>query len=288
MTHDRKPPRQPLFWAALAFSVGLWMGVRAWRPPSWWVIAVVAFVFAASWFLSKRAWLAKTLSLGAWILLGAFLIQVRDQRTDVQQNDARILALADGREVTFTARVIREGYAQAAGPRSIRESIDVETEEIASQGERWPMRAGVRLTIYEKVENSEAVERRAPSPGFDATEGASGTGGAPVSPMALTYGTRLRIRGKLHSARNYRNPGAFDYEGYLRDNGISVLGSAEANNIERLPGFSGSRIQFWRMRVHASIVAKIHQLWPASEASLMDAMVLGEESFLRNATRTEY
>src|ERR1700681_4128169 len=183
MTHARKPPRQPLFWSALAFSLGLWMGVRAWRPPSWWVIAVVAFVFAASWFLSKRAWLAKTLSLGAWVFLGAFLIQVRGQQTDkLQQNDARIFALADGREVILTARVIREGYAQAAGPRSIHESIDVETEEIASRGERWPVRAGVRLTIYEKVENSEPMERRAPSPGLDATEGASGTGGAPVSP----------------------------------------------------------------------------------------------------------
>jgi competence protein ComEC len=289
MTHDRKPPRQPLFWAALAFSLGLWIGVRAWRPPSWWVIAVLAFVFAASWFLPKRAWLAKALSLGAWILLGAFLIQVRGQRTDeLQQGDARILALSDGREVTLTARVIREGYAQAAGPKSIRESIDVETEEIASQGERWPVRAGVRLTIYEKVENSEAVERRASPPGLDSAEDARATGETPVSPLAFTYGTRVKIRAKLHPARNYRNPGAFDYEGYLRDNGISVLGSAEANNIERLPGFSGNRIQFWRMRVHASIVAKIHQLWPASQASLMDAMVLGEETFLRNATRTEY
>ncbi len=289
MTHDRKPPRQPLFWAALAFSLGLWMGVGAWRPPSWWVIAVVAFVFAASWFLSKRAWLAKALSLGVWVLLGAFLIQVRGQRTDkLQQNDARILALSDGGEVTLTARVIREGYAQAAGPRSIRESIDVETEEIASQGERWPVQAGVRLTVYEKVENSEPMERRASPPGLDATEGPSGTGETPVAPLAPTYGTRLRIRAKLHPARNYRNPGAFDYEGYLRDNGISVLGSTEANNIERLSGFSGSRIQFWRMRAHASIVAKIHQLWPASQASLMDAMVLGEESFLRNSTRTEY
>jgi competence protein ComEC len=69
---------------------------------------------------------------------------------------------------------------------------------------------------------------------------------------------------------------------------ISVLGSAEATDIERIPGFSGSRIQLWRTRVHASIVAKIHQLWPTPQASLMDAMVLGEESFLRNATRTEY
>jgi len=74
MTRDRKPPRQPLFWAALAFSLGLWTGSRAWRPPSWWVIAVVAFVFAASWFLPKRPWLAQALSLGAWLLLGAFLI----------------------------------------------------------------------------------------------------------------------------------------------------------------------------------------------------------------------
>ncbi len=289
MTRDQNPPRQPLFWAAVSFSLGLWTGVRAWRPPSWWVIAVVAFVFAATWFLSKRVWLAKALSLGAWFLLGAFLIQIRGQRPDQRQLDeARVLALADGRAVTLTARVMREGYARTAGPRSIRESIDVETEEIASQGESWPLRAGVRLSIYEKLENAEMVERRASSPGLDAADGANGTGETPVAPFALTYGTRLRIPAKLHPARNYRNPGAFDYEGYLRDNGISVLGSAEAKDMERLPGFSGRRIELWRTRVHASIIAKIHQLWPASQASLMDAMVLGEESFLRNATRTEY
>jgi len=291
--HDDRPPRQPLFWAALAFSLGLWTGVRAWRPPSWWVIAVVAFVFAASWFLPKRAWLAKALSLGAWFLLGALLIQIRGQHP----GDPHILTLADGRAVTLTGRVMREGYARAAGPRSIRESIDVETEEIASQGESWPVRAGVRLTIYEKVENSEAVERGNGS--GDRVIGSSDHQRSPddpmtrwpdlpVSPLALAYGTRLRIRAKLHPARNYRNPGAFDYEGYLRDNGISVLGSAEAKDIERLPGFSGSRIELWRTRVHASIIAKIHQLYPASQASLMDAMVLGEETFLRNATRTEY
>ena len=186
----------------------------------------------ASWFLPKRAWLAKALSLGAWFLLGAFLIQVRGQRPDeLHQDDTRTLALADGRPVILTARVMREGYARAAGPRSVRESIDVETEEIASAGESRPLRTGVRLTIYEKVENSESVERRAASPSLDAADGADGTRETPVSPLALTYGTRLRIRAKLHPARNYRNPGAFDYEGYLRDNGISVLGSAEATAV---------------------------------------------------------
>ena len=247
------------------------------------MIAVAVFVFAASWFLRKRAWLAKALSLGAWVLLGALLIQVRGQRPDEPSQDgARLFALADGRPVVLTARVLREGYARAEGPRSIRESIDVETEEIASAGERWPVRAGVRLSIYEKVED------RASGRLGDRVILDDPMTRAPDPPIPFAYGTRLRIRAKLHPARNYRNPGAFDYEGYLRDNGISVLGSAEAAEIERLPGFSGSRMELWRTRVHASIIAKIHELWPAEQASLMDAMVLGEESFLRNATRTEY
>ena len=289
MMRNHKPPRQPLFWAAVVFSLGLWTGVRAWRPPSWWVIAVAAFVFAASFFLAKRAWLAKAVSLGAWFLLGAFLIQVRGQHASgFQQDDAQILNLADGREVTLAAHVMREGYERAKGPQ-VQEAIDVETEEIASQGESWPVRAGVRLTVYEKVK-----DRAIGSSGDRAIEGQEPLGfndpitRSPDHSILFAYGTRLRILAKLHPARNYRNPGAFDYEGYLRDNGISVLGSAEAADIERLPGFSGNRIQLWRNRVHASIIAKIHQLWPASQASLMDAMVLGEESFLHNSTRTEY
>jgi competence protein ComEC len=266
MMRDSRPPRQPLFWAALAFSLGLWAGVRTWRPPSWWLIAILILFFAASWVIGEYSWLAKTLSLGLWILLGALFIQIRSQPpAEPQLNPAPIAALADGSRVTLTAHVLREGYAREAGQRSTR-SIDVETEQIANADRSWPIKTGIRLTIYEKADDPIA---RSPD-------------------HPILYGSRLRIRAKLHPARNYRNPGAFDYEGYLRDNGISLLGSAEATDIEPLPGFSGSRIQLWRTRVHASIVAKIHQLWPAPQASLMDAMVLAEESFLRNATRTEY
>ncbi len=154
MTRDQELPRQPLFWAALALSVGIWVGAREWRPPAWWAIAVVAFVLAAAWFLGRRAWLAKGLAFGVWVLLGAFLIQVRGQRPD----DPHIVALADGRVVTLTGHVMREGYTRTAGPRSIRESIDVETQEIADAGERWPVRAGIRLTIYERLEENRAIE----------------------------------------------------------------------------------------------------------------------------------
>jgi competence protein ComEC len=282
VTKERRPERQPLLWAALVVSMGLWVGARAWRPPVWWMAAVLALALAAVWFLRRRAWLAKGLSLGAWFLLGALLIQVRGPVT----GDSRILELANGRDLTITGHVMREGYPRASGPRSIRQPVDLETEIIESGGESRTILAGVRLTIYERVDPADAVENRASPPAVDSQTGMRWTGATPVPPFS--YGTRLRVRAKLHPPRNYRNPGAFDYEGYLRDNRVVVLGSARAEDVEQLPGFAGSRIELWRTRIHASIVRKIHEMWPAQQAALMDAMVLGEDSFLQGGTRIEF
>ena len=282
MTHVNRPARQPLLWAALAFSAGIWTGARAWRPPAWWVAAMVAFVLAALWFLRHRPWLSQGLSLGTWFLLGAFLIQIRGS----EASDPALRALADGREVTLTAHVTREEYARAAGPHSLRQPIDLETESVETENGSSPVRGGVRLTIYEKVVSSETRENWAAWPGISLDDGRSRTGGSPVP--TLTYGTRLRVRAKLHPPRNFRNPGAFDYQGYLRDKGIAVLGSARAEDVQQLPGFAGNRIELWRTRIHSSIVAKVHTLWRQPQAALMDAMVLGEDAFLERASRTEF
>jgi predicted membrane metal-binding protein len=70
----------------------------------------------------------------------------------------------------------------------------------------------------------------------------------------LKYGERIRFPTTLVAPRNYRNPGAFDYAGYLRDNGIVALASTKYANVELLPGFAGNRIEMWRARVHRSII----------------------------------
>jgi competence protein ComEC len=304
MTREPNPGRQPLLWAALLFSAGIWTGVRAWRPASWWVIAVIAFALAAVWYLRRRAWVAKGLSLGTWFLLGALLVQVRR----VPAADPHITDFADGREVTITGHVIREGYSHGAGPRSIRHPIDIEIESIEGAGGVAEARCGVRLTIAEVVEDSSAgttVPATEQTPGAEAldqnkarlaavnrcaTQNPSFGSGISTATLqcGLTYGTRLRVRAKLHPARNYRNPGAFDYEGYLNDNGIALLGSARAQDVALLPGFTGNWTERWRTHIHASLVAKIHELWPPREAALMDAMVLGEDSFLEAGSRTEF
>jgi len=290
VVREAKPPRQPLFWAAIVFSFGLWIGAHAWRPPSWWIVAIAIFGLSACWLLARRSWQAKVLALATWFLFGAFLIQIPAP----PGNDSRLAAVADGRPVILTAHVIREGYARASGRHSTSHSIDVETETIESDGKSLPIRARIRLSLYDHRESfsADATQRpddRGRERGEDdvpAWDGQSPPAAAPT--LTFTYGARFRIPAKLHPPRNFRNPGAFDYERYLRENGVSLLGSAAAANVERLPGFSGSRISRWRSRVHASIITKIHELWPASQAVLMDAMVLGEESFLRNATRTEF
>ncbi len=148
MIHKRGPGRQPLLWAALALSAGLWGGARTWRPALWWIVAVLAFVVAAVWFLGRRAWMAKGITLGIWFLLGALLIQIRGE----SPGDPRILALADGRAVLITAHVVRQGYPKTAGLHSLREPIDVETENVESSGEGISVRAGVRLTISERLD----------------------------------------------------------------------------------------------------------------------------------------
>jgi hypothetical protein len=100
--------------------------------------------------------------------------------------------------------------------------LDLETEEIASSHGTRQVSAGLRLSIY-----SDETER-APA-------------GEAATPRIYRYGERLRFPAKLRPPRNFRNPGAFDYEGYLADSGILVLGSAKSANVVAMPGFVGTR-----------------------------------------------
>ncbi len=92
----------------------------------------------------------------------------------------------------------------------------------------------------------------------------------------------------LIAPRNYRNPGAFDYAGYLREKGIVATASTKYAAIQLLPGFSGSYITLGLARIHRSVIGKVHALWPERVAGLMDAIVIGEESFIDRAARVGF
>src|SRR5262249_6465881 len=81
-----------------------------------------------------------------------------------------------------------------------------------------------------------------------------------------------------------------DYEGYLRGIGISALASVKAEDIEVLPGESGSRLGFWRSRIRQSILEHMRRrgLWGNDDAALFSAMIIGDDSWLLRDVREEF
>jgi len=150
---------------------------------------------------------------------------VQARRPD-DSGDSALLQFADGSEVVVTAHVTREGTDLQQSAGEFRQRLDVETEQIAKGNEQFQIHSGVRLNVFEQRSRSESGEP------------------ANVETARLFhYGERLRFPAKLSAPRNFRNPGAFDYRAYLKENGIAVLASAKSANVEVLPGFAGDRIE---------------------------------------------
>ncbi|HEY7617268.1 MAG TPA: ComEC/Rec2 family competence protein, partial [Terriglobales bacterium] len=256
------PPsgRQPLLWAALAFAAGILAGRYLWRPPTWWILAGMAFAMSAGYFARRRVHAGRLLALGTVSVAGALAIQLRPPRDP----GLAILPFADGREVLISAHVVSDGILRNSGFGGTRQLVDVETERIADGDRTVAIRAGLRISLYGKTEANTSLMR------------------------VYRYGERLKFPARLYPPRNFRNPGAFDYKGYLAEKGIAAQASAKAGDVEVLPGFAGSRIELWRVRAHRSITRNIQQLWPPAEAALLDAMLIGEDAFLTREVRTQF
>jgi competence protein ComEC len=272
-----KPRRQPLLWAALAYSLGIVAGVYLWWPTLCWIAAGLAFIAAAAYFAQRRVRLGYGIALGVFFLAGAMHVQVRSASPLL---DTAIQIFADGRELQITGHVIRDGRLRWASFGELQQTADVETEEVKNEaGQSVSVHSGIRLNIYAPRNNDAGGEE---------TAQAAMNGAIANSMRVFRYGERIRFLAKLRPPRNFRNPGAFDYEGYLAANGIAALGSAKIANVEVIPGFAGSRIEYYRTRIHRSVVAKVHNLWALREAVLIDAMVIGDEAFIDRDTRVDF
>jgi competence protein ComEC len=256
-TRSRFAERQPLFWAALAYAIGIVAGTYLWRPPALWLVAGGVFAISSAYFSKERKSVASSLGMAALLAVGAWNAEIRPP-TDPGM---AILPYANHQEVMVTAHVIREGDWLTWGPEDQRQLLDVETENVISGGETHPVEAGLRLAVYAKADDP---------------------------PIVFQYGQQLQFSAKLSPPHNFRDPGAFDYRGYLAENGIAVLGSAKLNAITILPGFEGNRIEQWRARAHRSVIQKIKTLWKPIEADLMDAMVVGDEDYVSHASRMDF
>jgi len=263
-----------MLWAASAYSCGIVTGVYVWRPALWWLVGGTAFCASGTYFLRRRSYAAFALALSALFVTGALMMQVRLPES---AGGTGVLAFADGREVIVSGHVIKEGNLHEKNFGDAQQRLDLETEQITTRSDTgtqaFAIHSGLRVTVYgHAVSNDDGQNLPAES-----TFG-----------HVFRYGERLRFPAKLLPPHNFRNPGAFDYTGYLAQDGIVALGSTKLEAVELLPGFAGNRFEFWRTRVRRNLIERIHALWESDEAALIDAMLIGENSFLGRETLTDF
>jgi competence protein ComEC len=258
--------RAPLALAAASFAGGIWLAGHLDRPVALWGWSAVLLAICAIAGAAKGAqWPARAAALLALVSAGA----LAGVATPVPVNVVPSPEFFSGERVEIVAHVTNDGALLAGG--GPRERFDLETESITLGERRFVQPVGIRVTAFWRQDEGDKAGQ---------------TGDLPH----LNYGDRLRLLARLRMPRNFRNPGAFDYEGYLRGQGISTLASAKATDIEVLPGKSGGRLGFWRSHLRRSIVEHIREqgLWSREDAALFAAMIVGDDSLLLRDVREEF
>jgi competence protein ComEC len=264
-----------MLWAALAYSSGIIFGVSHWRPAVWWIAGLIFFIGAGRYFTIRRPRLGWAVVLGALFLTGALHIQATRHS---REHDTHIQKFANREKTLIVAHVVRDGRLQPGAFGEDRQTLDIETEQIGSDAGEGTIHAGIRLSIY--AQRPDSCENKT-SPEQSETR--------PCPAMRVFhYGERIRLTAKLKLPRNFRNPGAFDYQGYLSDRGVVALGSAKFEDIQLVDGFSGTTISDLGSRLHRAVITKVHEIWPPNEAALIDAMVIGEDAFINRDTRLDF
>ena len=243
------PSAQPVFYAAVAFSSGILLGTfLRLNVRGWLVLACVLFAYAAFCF-ARRARLAFFVALAGLAAIGA----LQTQLAILQQEPLPELSRFTSDAVTITGHVVRSGllrestaFTRGEKPAKAerRQTIDVETESITLNDPAQtvvPITFDVRVNVHTKA--MERVDEE--SPELEAEDGAGNV-------TRYLYGERVQFAAKLREPRNYGNPGAMDYRGYLLQNGIVALASVREDHVTRLPGFVGTRLGAWRAKARRS------------------------------------
>ena len=258
-----------MFSLALALAGGILLAHSLWRPPLWIGIAAVVCTLSAAVLAVPRPRLAWSIAHLSVTALGWLAYAGQAESSAATLPVAELAPFTDGQPVTVNGRVIREPGAFA--PTKDRIQFDLESDEVTSEIRHQRVDAGLRLSLYRRYSDAE----------YDTDDG--GLSSLPK----LHYGDRVRAVVKLHLPKNFRNPGALDYVSYLHRQGVVALGSGKIDSLEVL-GNDVDRVGRWQNSARHAVITRIHELWPAEQAGLMDAMLIGERAFIDRDLSTDF
>lgn len=96
----------------------------------------------------------------------------------------------------------------------------------------------------------------------------------------IPYGKEVKIYGRLNIPKGKTNPGAFDYRNYLIQSKISAVVFAKGENIKVKDGYKGNFAVKYGLALRDRIMEVINKSLPPSQASLLNAILLGYKSGL--------
>ncbi|MCX5852250.1 MAG: DNA internalization-related competence protein ComEC/Rec2 [Deltaproteobacteria bacterium] len=95
----------------------------------------------------------------------------------------------------------------------------------------------------------------------------------------FNYGNYIRARTKLRKPENFGNPGAFDYERYLRYRGIRVRGSVNhPSDIVVLREYRGNYLRTCLEEFRSRLRSSIASAAPGDEGIVLQALILGDSA----------
>lgn len=111
------------------------------------------------------------------------------------------------------------------------------------------------------------------------------------TPPPLNYGQIVEFEGKVRPIRNFRNPGAFDFETFSARQQIYWSASvASGSPLKFLPGRCGSR--FWAaiFGLRTAALERIDRLYPNNPyaVGMMDSILLGESARLEKVWTEDF
>ncbi|OGP94188.1 MAG: DNA internalization-related competence protein ComEC/Rec2 [Deltaproteobacteria bacterium RBG_16_54_18] len=110
---------------------------------------------------------------------------------------------------------------------------------------------------------------------------ASGTGRVRITirdpAIPLQYGYRVRLLVKLYHPRNFKNPGSFDYAGYLRRQGVLVTGYVrDSAQVQILSREGGNPLLRWFDRRRQEIAVFLDATTSLPGKGFLKAVLIGE------------
>jgi competence protein ComEC len=272
----------PLFFAVCCFAAGVWLAHLRWQQPG----LVIGALMVTALVALVAAWRAPRIMIApvtlAWLLLGMLCLEIEPYPNPQTQ----LVGMADALRLKIEGEVVRSGPVRdvpsmrdASKPEDAQQ-VDVRMRSIErvtpDVDEMVPMAGGLRLTIY-------------------------GANGALAEPLGC--GDVVSADVVPHQPQRYLDPGAWDMQAYLLEQGVGVLGSAERAKVmvTRRPVGKATALGCRLRNIQTAASEKLMRFadeqpsrLPAflrlshEDAAMLAAMVAGDRTYLSHDVRVGF